>query len=178
MADVVAWCFHSPRRLLAVLVVAVAVLIGIGMAVRSLGPHTAAAPSRAPSSTASMADSRAPVNAAVAFTRRWASKPDSATAEQWRQGLEGLVTPELGRLLADTDPAGLPGGEPAGDPTVRFLSAASAMIEVPLSTGRRVLVTVVLFNGRWLAYDVRPVAGDVGAASGAAPGVAAPGSSG
>jgi hypothetical protein len=92
----------------------------------------------------------------------WASKPAAATDQQWRQSVEPLATAELARGLGLTDPAGLPGGVPQGEPTIRFVSVSSALIEVPLSTGRRVLVTVVLVNGRWLASDVQPLAGDLG----------------
>ncbi|HEX2808425.1 MAG TPA: hypothetical protein VHN80_19860, partial [Kineosporiaceae bacterium] len=84
------------------------------------------------------------------------------TDEQWRRSVDPLATPDLVRGLAVTDPAALPGGAPAGDPTIRFVSVSSALIEVPLSSGTRVLVTVVLVNGHWLASDVQPVAGDPG----------------
>jgi hypothetical protein len=174
VADLVTWCFHSPRRLLLVAAGLIAVVIGAGAVVRLALPAGGDAASvERPAASVSVAGSVAAVEAAVAFTRAWASKPASVTPAQWRQGLQPLVTPELGRLLAETDPAALPGGAPAGRPAVRFASVQSALIEVPLSTRQSVLVTVVLAaGGRWLASDVQPDAGDAGAAT---PG---PGSSG
>lgn len=173
MSDLLAWCFHSPRRLLLVAVALLAVVIGIGAAVRVLTPRSTpqAAPSSAP---VAVANAGPAVAAAVTFTRAWASKAPSASPEQWRAGLAPLVTPELGRLLATTDTAALPGGGPTGQPGVRFLSSASSLVEVPLSTGRRVLVTVVLLGGHWLVSDVQPLAGDAGDVGGGAGG--APGS--
>jgi hypothetical protein len=168
VSDLLAWCFHSPRRLLLVAVALVVLIIGVGAAVQALTPSSTSSPDARTTTvaTAAVANSGAAVDAAVAFTRAWASKPASVTVEQWRQGVQPLATPELARLLATTDPAALPGGGPAGEPGVRFLSAASALIEVPLSSGPRVLVTVVLLGGRWLAQDVQPLAGDAGAVGG------------
>jgi hypothetical protein len=164
VSDLLAWCFHSPRRLLLVGVALVAVLILVGAGVRELSPG-ASRPSPSTSAAASVPVRNAgpAVQAAVAFTKAWASKPESQSAEEWQGTLEPLVTPELGRLLATTDPAQLPGGAPTDGASVRFVSASSALVEVPLTTGKGVLVTVVLLNGRWLAQDVEPVAGDVGA---------------
>jgi hypothetical protein len=170
VSDLVAWCFHSPRRLLLVVAALIAVLIGGGALVQAVMPRAGDGATDSPSSTASVAGSGAAVDAAVTFTRAWASKPASASVDQWRQGLQPLVTPYLGRLLAQTDPASLPGGAPAGQPSVRFASVSSALIEVPLNSGRPVLVTVVQLNGHWLAQDVEPLAGDSGAVS---PGAAA-----
>jgi hypothetical protein len=163
VAELLAWCFNSPRRLGAVLVGLLALLIGAGVAVNAIrsGPSQ-----RSPSSAVGVSgvspDAGPAVQAALAFTRAWASKPASVTDEQWRRSVDPLATPDLVRGLAVTDPAALPGGAPAGDPTIRFVSVSSALIEVPLSSGTRVLVTVVLVNGHWLASDVQPVAGDPG----------------
>jgi len=161
VADVLAWCFHSPRRLLVVAVALLAVVIGIGAGVRALTPGPAPTASRPPAPVA-VAEAGPAVAAAVSFARAWATKAPTATVEQWRAGVQPLVTPEFGRLLATTDPAALPGGGPTGQPAVRFLSSASSLVEVPLSTGRRVLVTVVLLGGRWLVSDVQPLVGDLG----------------
>ncbi|HEY6796928.1 MAG TPA: hypothetical protein VI248_19835 [Kineosporiaceae bacterium] len=168
MAEVVAWCFHSPRRLLLVVAGLLVALIGTGAVVRTVGPQAGQSRSGGGASAA-VVGAQPAIDAAVTFTRAWASKPPSVTAAQWRQGLQPLVTAELGRLLAETDPASLPGGAPTGTPTVRFQSLYSAMIQVPLSNDRSVLVTVVLVSGRWLASDVEPDAGNVGAGVPGAP---------
>ena len=163
MADLLAWCFHSPRRLAAVLVGVLALLIGAGAAVNALLPDGPPAPSRGGSAEAAGSPDAGPASAAaLAFTRVWASKPAAVSDQQWRASIAPLATAELARGLALTDPAGLPGGVPQGAPTIRFVSVSSALLEVGLSTGRRVLVTVVLVNGRWLASDVQPLAGDSG----------------
>ena len=178
MADLLSWAFHSPRRVLVLAVVLVAVLVGAGAAFRAVGSGPASGDGSADRSAqpVALADQGAAAAAAATFTRAWASKPADRSVQQWRQDLHGLITPELERLLADTDPSSLPGGAPSGRTVVRFVSGASAMIEVPLTTGRRVLVTVVLFNGRWLANDVQPLAGNDGDVPGVAP--STPGTSG
>ena len=168
MAELLAWCFHSPRRLAAVLVGLLALLIGAGVAVNAVRSGPAQRPSSSAAGVSGLSPDAGPaVQAALAFTRAWASKPASSTDEQWRQSVSPLATPELVRGLAVTDPGALPGGAPTGDPTIRFVSVSSALIEVPLSTGTRVLVTVVQVNGHWLASDVQPVEGDSGDVPGA-----------
>jgi hypothetical protein len=162
VADLLAWCFHSPRRLLLVAAVVVAVVLGGVVAAQALWPGRAGEPGPRASGVEAPAGSEPAVAAAVEFARRWASVPQGQDARQWRAGLAGLVTPELARGLAETDPAGLPGGAPDGQPVLRFVSVSSALVEVPLSGGHRVLVTVVLADRRWLASDVQPVEGNVG----------------
>jgi hypothetical protein len=163
VAELLAWCFHSPRRLAAVLAGLLVLLIGAGVAVTAIRGDSGAHSSSSAAGLSGVSPDAGPaVQAAVAFTRAWASKPASSTDEQWRRSVGALATPDLLRGLAVTDPSALPGGAPAGDPVIRFVSVSSALIEVPLSTGIRVLVTVVLVNGHWLASDVQPVAGDPG----------------
>jgi hypothetical protein len=165
--DLLAWCFHSPRRLLAVVVAAVAVLVLGAAVVQALLPDDGTSAGGSTPGVVAPVDSAPAVAAAVEFTHRWATVPSGQDAAAWRTGLAGLVTPDLARGLALTDPATLPGGTPSGEPVVRFVSVSSALVEVPLTTGRQVLVTVVLSNDRWLASDIQPLegnAGDVGAA--------------
>lgn len=176
MPDVIAWCFHSPRRLLAVGVTAIVVLLAVAAAGQALlGGSSSGAGSPSPG-VAAPADAAPAVAAAVEFTTRWASVPSGQTAGQWRAGLSDLVTPELAAGLELTDPVTLPGGGPDGQPVVRFLSVSSALIEVPLSSGRRILVTVVRVNARWLASDIQPLAGNLGDDPG--PGSGGPSSAG
>jgi hypothetical protein len=163
MPEVIAWCFHSPRRLFAVGVAAIVLVLGAALAVQALSPGDGLAAGKGPAGAAVPADTGAAVTAAVEFTRRWASVPAGGTAEQWRAGLNGRVTSDLASGLAQTDPAALPGGAPSGSPVVRFVSDSSAMVEVPLSSGKPVLVTVVLNGKTWLVNDVQPFEGNVGA---------------
>jgi hypothetical protein len=172
VADLLAWCLHSPRRLLGVVVVALAVLVGV-IGVLQTGRSDARPGPRASTSVAgALPDTGPAVGAAVTFTRAWASKPAGSSAEQWRQQLTALVTPDLARGLAATDPASLPGGQPHGTPTLRFVSTASCLVEVPLSSGRSVLVTVVLSDadGHWLVSDVQPATGNLGDVGGSSVG--------
>jgi hypothetical protein len=103
------------------------------------------------------------VQAALTFTQSWASLRPGETAAQWHAALEPLVTRELSAGLALTDPSSLPGGTPAGTATVRFVAQESALVEVPLSVGRSVLVTVVTDGASWRVSDVQPAEGDAGA---------------
>jgi hypothetical protein len=171
VAELLAWCFHSPRRLAALAVGLLVLLIGAGAAVGAV--RGGGAPAAVSATTAGGVPGTGPaVQAALAFTRVWASKPASDTADEWRAALRPLATPELARGLAITDPSTLPGGGPSGRATVRFVATSSALIEVPLSSGSSVLVTVVVVGGRWLASDVQPATGDPGdvtAAGAAAP---------
>jgi hypothetical protein len=175
--DLIAWCFHSPRRLLAVAVAALALTVGAGVVVQALrdDPAPVGGSAGAPGIPA---DTAPALGAAVAFTRQWAAVPPGQTAAQWRARLTPLVMPGLAAGLAQTDPAALPGGVPEGKPTVRFFSVSSAMIQVPLSSGRSVLVTVVLSGGRWLVDDVQPLTGNAGDDPGATGSGRPPGASG
>jgi hypothetical protein len=162
VAELLAWIFHSPRRLLAVLIGFLAVVVGVGLLVQAAMPGQSPPGTTPTGVTAAGPDAEQATQAALAFTRAWASKPEGQTAEQWRQSLVPLTTPDLQRGLSLTDPATLPGGRPQGTPTVRFIAVASSLVEVPLSTGSRVLVTVVRVNAHWIASDVQPVSGNAG----------------
>jgi hypothetical protein len=181
VANLLAWCFDSPRRLFGVLLVGLVVLVGGGAVVRAtIGSSASGGSGPVPGVPNDAPQAQQAMTAALTFARAWASKPASLSAEQWRAQLAPLATPDLMRGLAVTDPASLPGGTPQGSATVRFVSVSSSLIEVPLSTGTRVLVTVVLLNGRWVASDVQPAVGDAGnvpPASALAPAPAQPPSS-
>ena len=177
MAELLAWIFHSPRRLLAVLIGLLAVVIGVGLLVQAAMPRQPSSGTAPTGVTAAGPDTEQATQAALAFTRAWASKADGQTAEQWRQSLVPLTTPDLQRGLSLTDPATLPGGRPQGTPTVRFIAVASSLVEVPLSTGSRVLVTVVRVNAHWVASDVQPVSGNAGDVPASPAGSTAPASS-
>ena len=169
MPDVARWVFRSPTHFAGTLAGIVAVLVLVGLALRGDGGAAGAAarpapsPSRTQAAVARDLPAAAPfVDAAVTFARAWATLPEGATAAQWRETLRPLVTSDLATGLALTDPATLPGGTPTGTPTLRFLAASSALVEVPLSTGSSVLVTVVDDATGVRVSDVQPAEGDDG----------------
>ena len=170
-AELVAWAFRSPRRLATVVLVAVAVLVAVGVWTQrsepAAGSGAAAAPSSAPSPAtagARVPDAQPFVSTAVQFVGQWARLRPGEGAQQWQNRVTPLVTADLAAALRLTDPTTLPGGAPDGEPEVRFVSGASALVAVPLSGGERVLVTVVDDAGRWRVSDVQPDQGDTGAA--------------
>lgn len=171
MPDLVAWVFRSPLRFAGVVAAVLGVLI-VGSLLTGSGDggqRGTGAPASAPTGTAvagSLPDAAPFVAAAVRFTAAWAQLPAGTTAAQWRAGLQPLVTADLARGLALTDPAQLPGTQPAGTPTVAFLATSSALVRVPLGDGSAVLVTVVDTAGRRLVSDVQPDQGDTGLATG------------
>ena len=167
-AELVAWAFRSPRRLAAVAAIGVAVVVGLGYwSQRGSEPSQPQARSAtsAPSASApaQVPDASPFVDAAVRFVGQWASLRQGETAAQWQQRVTPLVTSDLAAALRLTDTTTLPGGSPAGEPEVRFVSGSSALVAVPLSTGGRVLVTVLQDAGAWRVSDVQPDEGDAGA---------------
>jgi hypothetical protein len=104
---------------------------------------------------ARMADAAGPVRAAVGFVGVWA-RP----RQGWHETVRALATPELAAALDVTDTGALPDADPTGRPQVRSLAEDSALVAVPLSTGRTVVVTVVASGGSWLVNDVEPDTGN------------------
>ena len=112
-------------------------------------PYGAVAPDPAPS-----------VTAAVRFASAWGSVQRGESSGDWHDSVRRLATAELGQALDLTSTSTLPGAAPSGRPEVRSLAADSAIVAVPLSTGRTVVVTVVLVGGSWLVNDVQPDVGN------------------
>ncbi len=176
MPDLLNWAFRSPGRFAAVVLAALALVVALSVVSRGAGTSADQAPGEgrraaAPTATAapgSLPEAEPYLRTAVDFARVWAVLPSGGTTAQWRASLAPLVTPELARGLALTDPAGLPGGTPTGSPALRFLASSSALVEVPLSSGVSVLVTVVdTGGGVRKVSDVQPNQGDFGATTGA-----------
>jgi hypothetical protein len=175
LSDAIAWACHSPRRLAVAIGAPLVVIVVIGSWLAQQGTPAGAAtlrgsspaPVAGPTATevARVPDTRPFVDAAVRFTRAWAHLAPGQTAEQWRIALAPLITSDLAAGLAQTDPGALPGGAPTGQPVVRFVAQGSALVAVPLSTGKTVVVTVVDRDGVWKIADVQPDVGDYGAST-------------
>ena len=164
MAEFVAWACRSPQRLLTVLAVTLIAVLGIGtLVVDHLSDETPGTTTTTPTVSAEVPDAAPFVRTAVEFARLWASPESGQSLEQWHARLAPMVTEDLAAGLRLTDLANLPGGEPGTTPTVRFVSGASALVAVPLTTGTTVLVTVV--DTRAGSAD-----GDLGPGAGADPG--------
>jgi hypothetical protein len=164
MGGVVAWACRTPRRLILVVgVPLLLIVIGGGWWNGQRGSGSAVGPAGSgptASVTAQVPDSSAFVAAAVKFVGVWGRLAPGQTAAQWHQAVRALSTQDLGRNLDRTDPSSLSGSTPSGTPQVRFVSNASALIAVPLATGRSVLVTVVAGQSGMLVDDVEPDVGN------------------
>lgn len=166
VTDFVVWLCQSPRRLAVGAVTVLTVLLVGGSALFGNGAHSGGSVAPASSTTApttiaaQVPSATSFVDAAVAFTRQWSKLKPGETAAQWQTRLEPLATPELASALKTTDTARLPGVAPSGEPVVRYLTATSALIAVPLTDGSSVLVTVVTGDTTPLVSDIQPNVGD------------------
>lgn len=146
------------------LVVGLAVGLVLGL-VHNSGPALPFAGCPCPSASRKPATFDAPdpapaVAAAVRFVAAWGRLASGQSAGDWHARVRELATAELGTALDGTDPAGLPGAAPSGRPQVRSLAGDSAMVAVPMTNGRTVLVTVVSGPPGWLVNDVQPDEGN------------------
>jgi hypothetical protein len=163
--DAIVWLCRSPRRLAvsAAAIITVLLVGGSTLFGDNLPSSTGSRPGsgEAPTTSAAQVPDAAPyVTAAVNFTREWSElKPGESTAT-WLSRLTPLTTPELALALKSTDPTGLPGVGPSGEPVVRFVSQTSALIAVPLADGSSVLVSVVVGGVQPLVSDIQPNVGD------------------
>jgi hypothetical protein len=166
-SEVFAWICRTPRRL-AVVGLSLVIIIFVGGSAlfgNGSGSHGDSKTTSATSSTPSVTAAAVPpagefTNAAVTFVRVWSRLNPGETATQWQQKLQPLTTTELGKALRTTDTSTLPGVAPAGEPTVRWVSLASALIAVPLGDGTSVLVTVVSGVTHPEVSDIQPNTGD------------------
>ncbi|WBB66036.1 hypothetical protein [Micromonospora sp. WMMD812] len=93
-----------------------------------------------------------PERTADRFVTAWLGKP-GMTAEQWRDGLRPLSTPELTAKLARAVPAAVPAGSVTDEATVRPRAANFVEVLVPLDSGR-LRLEVVAPDGQWLVDAV------------------------
>lgn len=166
------WPLHSPARLFVVLAVAVAVVVGLsylGGAVGDQGPGGRAlrpAPSAAPGTAApgpgappvtelsprSLPLSEAPpVALAVAerWTQAWATHPAGTTPQQWSAGLAPYTTEEYLGVLAEVDPANVPGTAVTGPAVPVEVRPEAVRVEVPTDAVRLELLLVQVGPGDW-----------------------------
>ena len=167
------WPLHSPARLFGVLAVLVALAVGvswIGGAVggdapggsRALGPAptfasgpAAPAPGAAPVtelSPRSLPLSEAPpVALAVAerWTQAWATHPAGTTPQQWSAGLAPYTTEEYLGVLAEVDPANVPGNAVTGPAVAVEVRPEAVRVEVPTDAVRLELLLVQVGPGDW-----------------------------
>jgi hypothetical protein len=163
MPAVIAWACRTPRRLVAVLAVPVLVIIlGANLWSRQSGDSAASsARAAAAASGAQVPDATPFVTAAVKFVNVWGRLAPGQTAAQWHDAVRSLATPDLAMKLDRTDTSSLEGTAATGKPAVRFVAQSSALIAVPMSNGRTVVVTVVNGQGQnWLVDDVEPDVGN------------------
>jgi hypothetical protein len=163
MPAVIAWACRTPRRLVAVLAVPLLVIIlGASLWSRQSGDSAASsAQAAAAASGAQVPDATPFVTAAVKFVNVWGRLAPGQTAAQWHDAVRSLATPELASALDQTDPQSLSGGNATGKPTVRYVTATDAIIAVPMSDGKNVVVSIIASDGKtWLVRDIEPDTGN------------------
>ncbi|PVZ11139.1 hypothetical protein [Actinomycetospora cinnamomea] len=166
------WPLHSPARLFLVLAAVVAIAAGIswiGGAVGgpeptggALGPATTAAPGTvAPAPGAPPVtelrprilplSAAPPVALAVAerWTRAWATHPPGTTPQQWSAGLAPYTTEEYLAVLAEVDPANVPGNAVTGPPEAVEVRPEAVRVQVPTDAVRLELLLVQVGPGDW-----------------------------
>lgn len=163
MSRLITWVCQTPRRLTGSLAVPILLLLVTGSIWsgnrgsndNSLGSGPVAAVN------AQVPDAAPFVTAAVRFVNVWGKLAPGQSPDEWHAAVRALATPELGNVLDHTDTQGLPEAKVSGRPSVLDVTATDAIVEVPMSDGRTVLVTVVAQDGQsWLARDIQPHAGN------------------
>jgi hypothetical protein len=164
MAELISWACRTPRRLAFVIGVPVLLLVIVGSLVsHQHGDDAPGAPAAAafPSVSAHVPDATPFVTAAVRFVNVWGRLAPGQTPSQWHDAVRGLATSDFAAYLDHVDPKSLTGGVAASKPTVMGLTSTSAIVAVPLSTGKTVEVSVVASDGKsWLVDDVEPQVGN------------------
>jgi hypothetical protein len=163
MAEMIAWACRTPRRLVGVVLVPILLLVLIGSfwSGRLSGEGSSGAGGSVPTVSAQVPDAAPFVTAAVRFVNTWGKLAPGQTPDEWRDAVRALATTDLSTRLDQTDLNGLVNASASGKPDVRFLTTASALVAVPMTNGRPVLITVVNNdNQRWLVDDVQPDIGN------------------
>lgn len=159
----IAWACRTPQRLIGVALVPILSLVLIGSFWSGLrhGEDGSGAGGPVPTVSAQVPDAAPFVTAAVRFVNVWGRLAPGQTPDEWRGTVRALATPDLASKLDQTDLNGLVNASASGKPDVRFLTTTSALVAVPMTNGRPVLVTVVNSdNQRWLVDDVQPDVGN------------------
>jgi hypothetical protein len=172
----VRWACHSPRRLGAIGVAALTLLLGVAFVVggaRPVGGAAVAAPPSSGTSTPAVPGSaatpappepddygdadagEASERAARAFLVTWSGAATAGTQQAWLDRLRPVATTDLLAGLASTDRAAVPVG-PVRSLSVTGVGDHVAEYEAELAGGTRVAVLVVDEGGRWAVVDVVP----------------------
>jgi hypothetical protein len=164
MAGVIAWVIRSPRRLIAVLAVPLLLTLlatSLWSARNRDSGGNGNAGAAAAAANAQVPDATPFVTAAVKFVNVWGRLAPGQSPTEWHEAVNALVTPDLATRLEHTDTNALEGATVTGKPQVRFVTATSSLIAVPMSNGHTVVVTVVAEqNQSWLVDDVQPDVGN------------------
>lgn len=177
--DLLAWAFHSPRRLLGVVA---GLLLGLTLAVtgaaQAVGGGGDAAAATAPAS-ADAADAAAPspgptaadgrslegyrppapdpdaAKVARTFVKAWLKGSTAKSEQAWLDVLHPYVTSELYSGLQQTDPARIPPAKVApGDVGALAVGDYLNELTVPLVGGRALAVTVAYDGSVWRVTEV------------------------
>jgi len=172
--DLLAWLFHSPRRLLLVLVVpliVVSLVPAIGSRLAGGGSEGGGAAVHPPpenGTPTTTADpflegggtGTAPPEALAvvnAFLQEWLAGPTATTRseiQQWHRRLAPYVTPELAAALRHTDPARVPDATVARSPEALRVGEYLSQIAVPMSDGKDLTLTVAWDGEVWRISDI------------------------
>lgn len=161
----ISWACRTPQRLAGVIGAPVLALIVIGSLWSGGGSdangQVGTSGGLTPSVNAQVPDATPFVRAAVNFVNVWGRLAPGQSPDEWHDAVRALSTPELAAALDATDPHSLPSAESSGRPTVMDVTATDAIVAIPMTDGRQVIVTVVSADGKsWLARDIQPYAGN------------------
>jgi hypothetical protein len=177
------WPLRSPNHLIATIVgFAVLVFVlsfvvpNVGKRSSAAGPLTGAAGSSAPGQvgvlpsgvpsislpTKAAPPSPNPPSAAVDpnaqltaenWAEAWSTHPAGITNEQWLAKLKPYTTEEKLPTMSSVDPANLPDGGLTGTVKARESHAESAVFEVGLKAGGKLVMTLVKRDGEWRVHE-------------------------
>jgi hypothetical protein len=178
MGGPLAWMFHSPRRLLTVVVTLLIVLAVVAGIVSTRESPTGSIGNALPESTetdswpspdgtlpdpgplaATPTPEAPPVEAlrtARVFVEVWLSGRTMESAAAWHTALEPYVTTALAQGLRNTDPARLPDTKVAGTAQPVQAGEYLAEFDVPLADDTTVTVTTVWDGQKWRVTDIQP----------------------
>ena len=170
--DLLAWSFHSPKRLLAVtagalLAVTVAVTGmshavggGQGRVAVEAPPATVASPASSTTSAPALGAPESPILAPVPdvvasqvarkFVKAWLTGPSAKNPAVWLEGMRPYVTAELYAGLTAADPARVPAGKVGIVPaSARAVGEYVNELTVPLNSGKGIDVTLAYDGTSW-----------------------------
>jgi hypothetical protein len=172
LRDVAAWLLYSPRRLLVVVVPALALAL---LGALSLGPEdptrpgstppAAAAPSMTPLArpadqrpeqhTERTASDRVLRGAALNFLADYVVRPNAAAPMTMPRSMRQTATPALWQGLRLARPNSLPRGT-VREVTVEASGPFSGTVTAELGTGTVLMLSIVAWDEGWRISDVRP----------------------